>query len=66
MIYFSFFFRVVIQSDRRPLLASNTSRSTSPIPTSPHYQSFTMSSEHRQSFYSPVPSIEGMKYYFYI
>jgi hypothetical protein len=46
-------------NDRRPLLASNTSRSTSPVPTSPNYESITISNEHRQSFYSPVPSPEG-------
>jgi len=59
MIDFSWFFLVVNHSDRRPLLASNTSRSTSPIPTSPNYHSVTIPNEPRQSFYSPVPSIEG-------
>jgi hypothetical protein len=54
-----FFFVVVNHSDRRLLLPSNTSRSTSPIPTSPNYHSITIPNEHRQSFYSPVPSIEG-------
>ncbi|CAF1514960.1 unnamed protein product, partial [Rotaria sordida] len=46
-------------SDRRPLLASNSSRSTSPIPPFSNYHSITLTNEHRQSFYSPVPSIEG-------
>lgn len=53
------FYSIVNHNDRRPLLGSNTSRSTSPIPTSPNYHSITIPNEHRQSFYSPVPSIEG-------
>ncbi|CAF4295014.1 unnamed protein product [Rotaria socialis] len=46
-------------SDRRPLLASNSSRSGSPIPPSSNYHSISVSTEHLQSFYSPVPSVEG-------
>ncbi|CAF0922407.1 unnamed protein product [Rotaria sp. Silwood1] len=46
-------------SERRPLLASNSSRSASPIPPSSNYHSITLLNEHRQSFYSPVPSVEG-------
>ncbi|CAF2079834.1 unnamed protein product [Rotaria magnacalcarata] len=46
-------------SDRHPLLASNSSRSVSPIPPSSHYHSISVSNEHLQSFYSPVPSVEG-------
>ncbi|UJR36274.1 hypothetical protein I4U23_029004 [Adineta vaga] len=45
--------------DRRPLLGSNTSRSTSPIPTSPNYHSIGISNDQQQSFYSPVPSLDG-------
>ncbi|CAF5117155.1 unnamed protein product, partial [Rotaria magnacalcarata] len=45
-------------SDRHPLLASNSSRSVSPIPPSSHYHSISVSNEHLQSFYSPVPSVE--------
>jgi hypothetical protein len=60
IIHSSILLSIVNQGDRRPLLGSNTSRSTSPIPTSPSYQSITIPNENRQSFYSPVPSIEGM------
>ncbi|CAF0858913.1 unnamed protein product [Adineta ricciae] len=45
--------------DRRPLLGSNTSRSTSPVAVSPNYHSIINSNEPRQSFYSPVPSNDG-------
>ncbi|CAF1394559.1 unnamed protein product [Adineta steineri] len=46
-------------NDRRPLLGSNSSRSTSPIPPTSNYHSINISDERGQSFYSPVPSIEG-------
>lgn len=49
----------LISGDRRPLLGSNTSRSTSPIPPEGNYHSVDLSNEARQSFYSPVPSLEN-------